>query len=159
MVDTRHQANLFGVRFLPCTGNLQLVTGAMDYTVQARCLRQPLLAPYAPSRLSCSDPCMMCRCNTVCIRIRCSQVLESSLAQKQCDGPRTPRPCCPPSEDWLLIICSAVQLHCLEGRTLDAAAVRWERRGGASADGITANVHTTLYAVHKGRIKVCRSDQ
>ena len=34
MVDTRHQANLFGVRFLPCTNNLQLVSGAMDYTVQ-----------------------------------------------------------------------------------------------------------------------------
>ncbi len=34
VVDTRHQANLFGVRFLPCTNNLQLVSGAMDYTVQ-----------------------------------------------------------------------------------------------------------------------------
>ena len=55
------------------------------------------------------------------------------------------------------MICSAVQLHSLEGPTLDTAAVRWERRGGASADGITANVHTTLYAVHKGRIKVCWS--
>jgi len=37
VVDTRHQANLFGVRFLPCTNNLQLVSGAMDYTVQVTC--------------------------------------------------------------------------------------------------------------------------
>ena len=36
VVETRHQANLFGVRFLPCTNNLQLVSGAMDYTVQVR---------------------------------------------------------------------------------------------------------------------------
>ena len=38
VVDTRHQANLFGVRFLPCTNNLQLVSGAMDYTVQVLAL-------------------------------------------------------------------------------------------------------------------------
>jgi hypothetical protein len=46
VVDTRHQANLFGVRFLPCTNNLQLVSGAMDYTVQV---------PYAETALMCND--------------------------------------------------------------------------------------------------------
>lgn len=33
-VETEHQANIFGVRFLPQTGDTRLVTGAMDYTVQ-----------------------------------------------------------------------------------------------------------------------------
>ena len=46
-----------------------------------------------------------------------------------------------------------MQLHSLEGPTLAAAAERWEARTG-SRDGITANVQTTLYAAHKGRIKV-----
>ncbi len=45
------------------------------------------------------------------------------------------------------------QLHSLEGPNLAAAAARWERRNG-SMDGIAANVQTTLYATHKGRIKV-----
>ncbi len=44
------------------------------------------------------------------------------------------------------------QLHSLEGPTLAAASARWERRNGSS-DGIVANVQTTLYAAHKGRIK------
>lgn len=46
-----------------------------------------------------------------------------------------------------------VQLHSLEGPNLASAAARWERRNGSS-DGIVANVQTTLYAAHKGRIKV-----
>ncbi len=33
-VETEHQANIFGVRFLPQTGDARLITGAMDYTVQ-----------------------------------------------------------------------------------------------------------------------------
>lgn len=33
-IETEHQANIFGVRFLPQTGDARLVTGAMDYTVQ-----------------------------------------------------------------------------------------------------------------------------
>lgn len=32
-IDTHHSANIFGVRFLPCTDNRQLVSGAMDHTV------------------------------------------------------------------------------------------------------------------------------
>ena len=53
-----------------------------------------------------------------------------------------------------------VQLHSLEGPNLASAAARWERRNGSS-DGIVANVQTTLYAAHKGRIKVVlsRSEQ
>ena len=47
------------------------------------------------------------------------------------------------------------QLHSLEGPSLAAAAARWERRNG-SMDGVAANVQTTLYAAHKGRIKVLR---
>jgi WD and tetratricopeptide repeat-containing protein 1 len=34
VLETEHHANLFGVKFLPHTGNTRLVTGAMDYTVQ-----------------------------------------------------------------------------------------------------------------------------
>ncbi|KAK9823623.1 hypothetical protein WJX72_004300 [[Myrmecia] bisecta] len=33
-VETHHQANIFGVQFLPESGNRQLVTGAMDCSVQ-----------------------------------------------------------------------------------------------------------------------------
>ena len=48
---------------------------------------------------------------------------------------------------------NCAQLHSLEGPNLAAASARWERRNGSS-DGIVANVQTTLYAAHKGRIKV-----
>ncbi|EFN53955.1 hypothetical protein CHLNCDRAFT_136223 [Chlorella variabilis] len=40
-VETEHQANIFGVRFLPQTGDSRLVTGAMDYTVQLHQLDTP----------------------------------------------------------------------------------------------------------------------
>ncbi|KAK9863498.1 hypothetical protein WJX84_002533 [Apatococcus fuscideae] len=33
-METHHQANIFGVKFLPCSGSSKIVTGAMDYTVQ-----------------------------------------------------------------------------------------------------------------------------
>ena len=33
-LETQHQANIFGVRFLPQSNDARLVTGAMDYTVQ-----------------------------------------------------------------------------------------------------------------------------
>eukprot|EP00798_Chlamydomonas_sp_ICE-L_P008194 gene8194-1456_t len=33
-VNTQHTANIFGVRFLPCTGGTKLVSGAMDNLVQ-----------------------------------------------------------------------------------------------------------------------------
>ena len=32
-LQTGHAANIFGVQFLPCTNNSQIVTGAMDDTV------------------------------------------------------------------------------------------------------------------------------
>ena len=34
LVGTEHTGNIFGVRFLPQTGDTALVTGAMDFTVQ-----------------------------------------------------------------------------------------------------------------------------
>ena len=46
-----------------------------------------------------------------------------------------------------------VQLHSLEGPTLAAAEEHWEQRADG-CDGVTARVQTTLYAAHKGRIKV-----
>lgn len=33
-VSTHHRANIFGVQFLPCTGDTKVVTAAMDHTVQ-----------------------------------------------------------------------------------------------------------------------------
>lgn len=33
-VETRHSANIFGVAFLPCTGDKEIVTGAMDKEVR-----------------------------------------------------------------------------------------------------------------------------
>lgn len=57
VVETRHQANLFGVRFLPCTNNLQLVSGAMDYTVQACAALSP-----EPNRIAIN--CLL-DCNTI----------------------------------------------------------------------------------------------
>ncbi|CAL8472173.1 g11715 [Coccomyxa elongata] len=38
VVKTPHLANIFGVRFLPCSGNRRLVTGAMDCSVQLHIL-------------------------------------------------------------------------------------------------------------------------
>ena len=32
-LQTEHAANIFGIQFMPCTNNRQLVTGAMDDTV------------------------------------------------------------------------------------------------------------------------------
>lgn len=33
-IETAHRANIFGVQFLPCTGDEKLVSGSMDHTVQ-----------------------------------------------------------------------------------------------------------------------------
>lgn len=38
IVKTQHLANIFGVRFLPCSGDRRLVTGAMDSSVQLHVL-------------------------------------------------------------------------------------------------------------------------
>lgn len=38
VVRTMHLANIFGVRFLPCTGDARLVSGAMDCSVQLHTL-------------------------------------------------------------------------------------------------------------------------
>lgn len=40
-LDTQHRANLFGVQFLPGSGDSKLVTGAMDFTVQLHELDTP----------------------------------------------------------------------------------------------------------------------
>lgn len=32
-LQTEHAANIFGVQFMPCTNNRQVITGAMDDTV------------------------------------------------------------------------------------------------------------------------------
>ena len=46
IIDTQHQANIFGVKFLPASGDKRLVSGAMDYTVQLHTLdRCPLTGP------------------------------------------------------------------------------------------------------------------
>lgn len=37
-VETQHQANIFGVKFLPLNDDRRLVSGAMDYTVQMHTL-------------------------------------------------------------------------------------------------------------------------
>lgn len=42
MLRTEHTANIFGVRFLPCSGDRRVVTGGMDTTVQLHELEAPL---------------------------------------------------------------------------------------------------------------------
>ncbi len=46
-LQTAHRANLFGVRFLPCTGDTQIVSGAMDHDVQLHKLHPSDLSPTA----------------------------------------------------------------------------------------------------------------
>ncbi|KAL4428996.1 hypothetical protein ABPG77_006035 [Micractinium sp. CCAP 211/92] len=49
-LETEHQANIFGVRFLPQTSDARLVTGAMDYTVQLHQLDTPPASMKPPVR-------------------------------------------------------------------------------------------------------------
>lgn len=44
-VETEHQGNIFGVRFLPHSGDRQIVTGAMDHLVQLHTLEAKPSAP------------------------------------------------------------------------------------------------------------------
>lgn len=53
-IETEHQANIFGVRFLPQTGDARLVTGAMDYTVQLHQLDDLPAAMHPPVRTASS---------------------------------------------------------------------------------------------------------
>ncbi|KAK9827817.1 hypothetical protein WJX74_003555 [Apatococcus lobatus] len=49
-VETHHQANIFGVKFLPCSSSSKVVTGAMDYTVQLHTLDAPPHTKQTPIR-------------------------------------------------------------------------------------------------------------
>ncbi|PRW39165.1 WD and tetratricopeptide repeats 1-like [Chlorella sorokiniana] len=53
-IETEHQANIFGVRFLPQTGDTRLVTCAMDYTVQLHQLDTPPASLHPPVRAASS---------------------------------------------------------------------------------------------------------
>ena len=57
-IQTHHSANLFGVRFLPCTGDSMLVSGAMDHTVQLHVLDASPHAVPPASRSSSSRAAM-----------------------------------------------------------------------------------------------------
>lgn len=49
-LETHHQANIFGVKFLPCSGSSKVITGAMDYTVQLHTLDAPPHTKQTPIR-------------------------------------------------------------------------------------------------------------
>jgi WD and tetratricopeptide repeats protein 1 len=50
-IDTRHELNIFGVEFLPCTGSSMVISAAYDRMVQLHRLDRtsvPTAGPYRP---------------------------------------------------------------------------------------------------------------
>ena len=55
-VETLHQANIFGVAFLPCCGDRSLISGAMDFSVQLHHLDHSPTVPRSVSSLRDTAP-------------------------------------------------------------------------------------------------------
>eukprot|EP00887_Chlorella_sp_A99_P002411 scaffold10.g2411.t1 len=90
MVQTSHQANIFGVRWLPATNDTQLVTGAMDYTVQLHTLRTPPTAMRSSARKNAAAP-MRRHPEAGAVRVPCHTTLYACHRGRVKASPRAER--------------------------------------------------------------------
>ena len=132
LVGTEHTGNIFGVRFLPQTGDTALVTGAMDFTVQV------------------GRWVLLCGCKVCWDDDDDFLVSVSGLRTSGSDALASFACCCH---------CAAAvpQLHRLDAapasRALPLRSHSGGRGGGDASVSPPAESRTTVYRCHHGRVK------